>query len=286
MDDDGLLAAGVPGRAADVDGRAGRRSGDHAADRQAGRDPGALAQRGRGGRDRRSALASLLPRIRTAFAATVLERVARPRLRRRRCGSRAWLPRRHIPAEPDPRRRGTAAALIGGRRARRIVDSVEAELLTPSGSARLRPASLPTSTATLAGPSTRDAAYHQGTVWPWLLGPFVEAWVRTHGNDDDARCAARKQFFEPLPRTFASPDSVTSRRSPSPARHSTRAAVPSRHGRSASTCVSNARFCGAPASRRDLFWQAPDKQVVVSCCRRRAGRRDRRESSLPRGRRG
>ena len=63
MDGDGLLAAGVARRPADVDGRAGRRSGDHAADRQAGRDPGALAQR---------AVRSL--RASTAAGATVLER--------------------------------------------------------------------------------------------------------------------------------------------------------------------------------------------------------------------
>ena len=39
----------------------------------------------------------------------------------------------------------------------------------------------------------RDASYHQGTVWPWLTGPFVEAWVRVHG--DKAR--ARELFLAP-----------------------------------------------------------------------------------------
>jgi glycogen debranching enzyme len=29
----------------------------------------------------------------------------------------------------------------------------------------------------------RDAAYHQGTVWPWLIGPFVDAWLRVHPQD-------------------------------------------------------------------------------------------------------
>jgi glycogen debranching enzyme len=32
---------------------------------------------------------------------------------------------------------------------------------------------------------TRDAAYHQGTVWPWLIGPFVDAWLKAY--PDDAR---------------------------------------------------------------------------------------------------
>jgi len=35
--------------------------------------------------------------------------------------------------------------------------------------------------------STRDAAYHQGTVWPFLLGPFISAWVRLHGRTEQAR---------------------------------------------------------------------------------------------------
>ena len=32
------------------------------------------------------------------------------------------------------------------------------------------------------GVRERDSAYHQGTVWPWLIGPFVEAWLRTRGD--------------------------------------------------------------------------------------------------------
>ena len=47
---------------------------------------------------------------------------------------------------------------------------------------------------------SRDGAYHQGTVWPWLLGPFVEAWVRVRGNTDEtARGPA------PVPRSAAPP---------------------------------------------------------------------------------
>ena len=45
----------------------------------------------------------------------------------------------------------------------------------------------------------RDGAYHQGTVWPWLMGPFVEAWVRVHGNTRPTRSAKRAaRYFEPL----------------------------------------------------------------------------------------
>jgi glycogen debranching enzyme len=44
----------------------------------------------------------------------------------------------------------------------------------------------------------RDRAYHQGTVWPWLLGPFVEAWVRVQGATPLAKEAARARFLAPL----------------------------------------------------------------------------------------
>jgi glycogen debranching enzyme len=44
----------------------------------------------------------------------------------------------------------------------------------------------------------RDGAYHQGTVWPWLIGPFVEAWLRVHQPDAGARAQARTRFLAPL----------------------------------------------------------------------------------------
>ena len=43
------------------------------------------------------------------------------------------------------------------------------------------------------GPRDRDAAYHQGTVWGWLLGPFVLAHLRVYGDRAEAM-----RFLEPL----------------------------------------------------------------------------------------
>jgi len=43
-------------------------------------------------------------------------------------------------------------------------------------------------------PTERHRAYHQGTVWPWLLGPFVDAWLKVYPND---RAGAR-QFLDGL----------------------------------------------------------------------------------------
>ena len=64
----------------------------------------------------------------------------------------------------------------------RILAVVRQHLLTPVGCARLLQAiqiTSPSTTATCA----RDAAYHQGTVWPWLIGPFIDAWLRVYPED-------------------------------------------------------------------------------------------------------
>jgi glycogen debranching enzyme len=44
----------------------------------------------------------------------------------------------------------------------------------------------------------RDGSYHQGTVWPWLLGPFVEAWLRVNGATEENCVVARERFLSPL----------------------------------------------------------------------------------------
>jgi glycogen debranching enzyme len=46
--------------------------------------------------------------------------------------------------------------------------------------------------------TSRDGSYHQGTVWPWLLGPFVEAWVRVRGGTAEAVEEARRRFLGPI----------------------------------------------------------------------------------------
>ena len=45
---------------------------------------------------------------------------------------------------------------------------------------------------------SRDSRYHQGTAWPWLIGPFVDAWLRVRGDDAAARAEARARFLSPL----------------------------------------------------------------------------------------
>jgi len=88
--------------------------------------------------------------------------------------------------------------LLEGEKARRVVDTVERQLLTPLGLRSLAPGS-PNYVPHYTGDAAhRDAAYHQGAVWTWLMGPFVEAWVRVRGASPAACEEARRRFLAPL----------------------------------------------------------------------------------------
>jgi predicted glycogen debranching enzyme len=93
---------------------------------------------------------------------------------------------------------GLPLQLLDGEQARRIVDAVEERLLTPVGLRSLAPDDPAYVPQYQGGIRERDAAYHQGTVWPWLIGPFVEAWVRVRGGAAGAKREARERFLEPL----------------------------------------------------------------------------------------
>jgi predicted glycogen debranching enzyme len=95
---------------------------------------------------------------------------------------------------------GLPFPVIEGKLARRVVDAVEAALWTPLGLRTLSPDD-PRYVARYEGDSRqRDLAYHQGTAWPWLIGPFVEAWVRVRGGTLEAHAEARSRFLAPLER--------------------------------------------------------------------------------------
>jgi predicted glycogen debranching enzyme len=79
----------------------------------------------------------------------------------------------------------------------RVLEVVEWELLTPYGLRTLSPRD-PNYHGRCGGdPRTRDAAYHQGTVWPWLLGPFLTAYVKVHHDSQEARRRADR-FLDAL----------------------------------------------------------------------------------------
>jgi len=112
----------------------------------------------------------------------------------------------HRPGTVDPTFRpnqifavgGLPFAVLEGERARRVVDTVEARLVTPLGLRSLAADEPGYRPRYEGGVRERDGAYHQGTVWPWLMGPFVEAWVRVRGGTAEAMAEARRRFLEPL----------------------------------------------------------------------------------------
>jgi predicted glycogen debranching enzyme len=93
---------------------------------------------------------------------------------------------------------GLPYPVLEGDLARGVVDLVERMLLTPLGLRSLAPDDADYVPHYRGGPAERDAAYHQGTVWPWLIGPFVEAWLRVNGQTETAKAEARARFMPPL----------------------------------------------------------------------------------------
>jgi predicted glycogen debranching enzyme len=78
-----------------------------------------------------------------------------------------------------------------------VVEVVRRELLTPAGLRTLSPAN-PGYRGRYAGPMfDRDAAYHNGCVWPWLIGPFLDAYLRVNGRTSNALDHARR-WLQPV----------------------------------------------------------------------------------------
>ncbi|RPJ84516.1 MAG: glycogen debranching protein, partial [Acidobacteria bacterium] len=66
---------------------------------------------------------------------------------------------------------------------RPVVETVERRLLTPAGLRSLAPGEPEYRPQYYGDLRARDAAYHQGTVWTWLIGPFVDAWLKVHPGE-------------------------------------------------------------------------------------------------------
>jgi glycogen debranching enzyme len=93
---------------------------------------------------------------------------------------------------------GLPFALLEGDRAASVLRVVEERLLTPIGLRTLEPGHPDYRGRYAGGVRERDGAYHQGTVWPWLIGPFVEAWLRVNGNTPANRAEVRGRMLAPL----------------------------------------------------------------------------------------
>jgi predicted glycogen debranching enzyme len=139
-------------------------------------------------------------------------------------GERFWNSRRgclydvvdvdHVSGRQDDRIRpnqimavgGLRIALLAGDQARQVVDVVERELWTPMGLRTLARGEPEYATACVGTSSSRDRAYHNGPAWPWLMGPFVDAWVRSRAARGGpfaakaVRSEARRRFLGGLAR--------------------------------------------------------------------------------------
>lgn len=98
---------------------------------------------------------------------------------------------------------GLPIPLLEGARARRMVDAVERTLWTPHGLRSLAPGAPGYVGRYEGGPAARDGAYHQGAAWPWLIGAFVEAWLRVRDGSAEAKQEARRRFVQPLMASLA-----------------------------------------------------------------------------------
>ena len=197
-DADGLLAAGVPGvQLTWMDAKVG----DRVVTPRAGKPVEVQAlwfNALRAAADGSPHWGEMAARVRASFAA------------------RFWDPSRghlhdvvdvdHVPGRVDSALRpnqlfavgGLPQPLLEGEPAARVVEACERALWTPLGPRSLAPGEPGYAPRYAGGPAERDAAYHQGTVWPWLAGAFVEAWLRTHGGSPEARRQARQRFVAPL----------------------------------------------------------------------------------------
>ncbi len=84
-------------------------------------------------------------------------------------------------------------AALSLERARAVVDACGAQLVTSSGLRSLAPSDPRFVPRYSGSPSERDAAYHQGTVWAWLLGAFAIAHARVYRD-----AAAARSYLRPL----------------------------------------------------------------------------------------
>src|SRR5437879_1553366 len=78
-------------------------------------------------------------------------------------------------------------SMLSTERAKAVVEKVQEHLLTPYGLRTLAPSDPPYRGRYTGGPTERDGASHQGTVWLWLMGPFISAYVKVNGDSEAAR---------------------------------------------------------------------------------------------------
>ncbi len=73
-------------------------------------------------------------------------------------------------------------SMLDKEQMKKVLDVADKELVTPRGLRSLSPADRLYKGTYAGDQKERDNAYHQGTVWPWLVGPFCEGWLKLYGK--------------------------------------------------------------------------------------------------------
>jgi predicted glycogen debranching enzyme len=88
--------------------------------------------------------------------------------------------------------------MLNNEKGEQVVDLVQRELVTPYGLRTLAQSDPRYKGMYVGDRRSRDQAYHNGTVWPWLLGPFATAFLKTKGHGEFRLEYALKTFLLPL----------------------------------------------------------------------------------------
>jgi predicted glycogen debranching enzyme len=73
-------------------------------------------------------------------------------------------------------------SMLVSEQMKKVLDVADKELVTPRGLRTLSPRNTLFKGICAGNQEERDSAYHQGTVWPWLIGPFSEGWLKVYGK--------------------------------------------------------------------------------------------------------
>jgi glycogen debranching enzyme len=89
-----------------------------------------------------------------------------------------------------------AHTMLDKEQMKKVLDLANRVLVTPRGLRSLSPAEEGYQGQYLGTQESRDSAYHQGTVWPWLMGPFCDGWMRVYGEGGVSRVRKLITGFE------------------------------------------------------------------------------------------
>lgn len=81
---------------------------------------------------------------------------------------------------------------------RSVVDVVNRELVTPYGLRTLAPSDSKYRGKYSGDQASRNRAYHNGTIWPWLLGPFVTAYLKTNSYEEQSQERIKQKLLHPF----------------------------------------------------------------------------------------